>query len=788
MANSDSRELLQTAFIRNFLGQSMTAILVRCFALCVLAVAASARAETARSAGECLDSGAIVSQYEARFAKPTKQVPAFHAVDSPIIGNGDIGLTVSGPPEDQRYWISKNDFWKAGPDFKQCGPSLIGGIDVHAVALKGASYDIRQVLYQPVIASTFAKADNAVSMEARAFATANVIALDLKTSRVPVQVELNLWAKEGYGSVTGSGNKDGVVWVTRAFNAKNLLYPTEATIALRTSPSGGTSFTLEPGKPVTILVSVVTNHESANHTAAAQEALHKLTLAGIDTLRSRHDAWWRDFWAKSGVSLEDKLMEKHYYASLYIMACCSRNVEFPPGLYGNWITVDRPAWSGDIHLNYNHEAPFWALYTSNRLELTDSYDAPLLEGLDNFKKDARTFLNKKGAYASVGIGPMGLTSKFMDKEGMEKNYNSRVPDGSYQQVAGQPMFLGQKSNAIFASMNMILRYRYTYDRDYIQKVYPYLSEVAAFWEDYLVYENGRYVDYDDSFGEVGPWEGPGWQKKYGDFNNILSLGMLRVFFDAMIDISKDLGRDEARRKQWSNILAHLSELPTVSQDGRKRFRACEGGHGGAASRVGLNWVMMHSLVYPACNIGLSSEPEQLKMVLDDMKGWSDKVWVDHGNAFQTLFIGAARVGYDPNFLMAKAREKIEKYSSPNLWITAAGGGIETCSGIPGMINEMMLQSHRDIMRVFPVFPSNQKAAFCRLRTFGAFVVSSSIDAGRVGRIIIESEKGRQCDLVNPWPGRTAKLLRNGKDGGVISGDIFHLPTAPGEKLVLTPQP
>lgn len=176
------------------------------------------------------------------------------------------------------------------------------------------------------------------------------------------------------------------------------------------------------------------------------------------------------------------------------------------------------------------------------------------------------------------------------------------------------------------------------------------------------------------------------------------------------------------------------------------------------------------------------------MVRDDMKEWTDKVWVGHGNAFQTVLIGAARVGYDPNFLLAKTRQNIAKSSNPNLWITAAGGGIETCSGIPGMINEMMLQSHRDIIRVFPVFPSNQKAAFCRLRTFGAFLVSSAIEAGVVQRVVIESEKGKQCNIVNPWPNRTAKLLRSGKDSGAVSGDIFRLPTKPGERLVLTPLP
>jgi len=729
----------------------------------------------------------LVSQYRAVFTEPPKHVPSFHSVDGPITGNGDIGLTVSGSPERQRYWISKNDFWKSGPDFKQCGPSLIGGIDVHIDKLKGASYHIEQALYEPVIDSDFATADNGVNMKARVLATHNLIVLELSTGRGPVQVRLDLWARDGYGSETGSGHKGEVRWVTRAFRADNLLYPSEATIALRTFRSDSTSFTLEAGKPITIVASVMTNHESKNHTVLAQEQVSGLHPDDIRKLMSEHNEWWREFWAQSFVELEDKLIQKHYYASLYIMACCSRNENFPPGLYGNWITMDRTAWAGDIHLNYNHEAPFWALYSANRVALTDPYDAPLLEHLEIFEANARTYLHKKGAYASVGIGPKGLTSRFFDHEGMHKIYRERTGgDTSYEELAGQPMFLGQKSNAVFASMNMILRYRYTYDQDYIRKVYPYLLAVAAFWEDYLTFENGRYVIYDDNFGEVGPWQGKGWKDGYGDFNPIVSLGLLRVFFDAMLEISRDLKRDEDREGKWKHILANLSELPVSARDGRKRFRACEGGQGSGSGIVGLNWIMLHGLVFPAPNIGLSSDPEHLKMIRDDMKGWGEGTWVDHGNAFQTIFIGATRVGYDPEFLLAKAREKIAKYAYPNLWIRAGGGGIETCSGIPGMINEMMLQSHRKVIRVFPVFPSNQKASFHRLRTFGAFVVSGAIDNGKVQYVVVESEKGRECRILNPWPGATVRVFRNGKESTPVAGDLLRLATEPGETLRLVP--
>ena len=729
----------------------------------------------------------IVSKYKAVFNAPPKNVPSFNCVDGPITGNGDIGLTVSGPPESQRYWISKNDFWKSGPSFKQCGPSLIGGIDLNINELKGATYKIEQILYEPVIASSFSTKENTVKIDARVLATENLILLEIAAIRNPVQVQLYLWAKDGYGSKTENGNEEDVFWVTRKFNGDNLLYPTEAAIAMRCLGSDENSFVVEPGKPVTIITSVTTNHEVKNYSETARRIVTVMNKKVVTEIVTAHNLWWQKFWAKSFVEIEDKLLEKYYYASNYIMACCSRNLNFPPGLYGNWTTMDRLEWAGDIHLNYNHEAPFWAVYSSNHVELSDSYDAPLLDQLETFKKDAKKYLNIKGAYASVGLGPKGLIVRFPDITGMDTIYGKKSGASSQDDLAGEPMFLGQKSNAIFASMNMILRYYYTYDSEYIKKVYPYLISVADFWENYLKFEKNRYVIYDDSYGEVGPWEGQKWKEGYGDFNPISSLGFIRAFFKAMIEISKDQNIDTDRQEKWKHILSNISDLPVVEENDRKRFRACEGGTGSASDMIGLDFGMIHALVFPATNYGLSSSPEELKMILDDMINWDDKIWMNHGNAFQTVFIGAARVGYNPDSLISKARRKIEKSSFPNLWIYAGGGGIETCSGIPGMINEMMLQSHKDIIRILPAFPNHGKASFYRLRTFGAFLVSSAIENGNIRFLIIESEKGKNCIIRNPWQNKKITIFRNGKKSETLSGECLTFETKSGELLSIVPE-
>jgi hypothetical protein len=47
------------------------------------------------------------------------------------------------------------------------------------------------------------------------------------------------------------------------------------------------------------------------------------------------------------------------------MGSGSRDPEFPQGLFGVWTTDDDPRWAGDCHLNYNYQAQFYGLYSSN---------------------------------------------------------------------------------------------------------------------------------------------------------------------------------------------------------------------------------------------------------------------------------------------------------------------------------------------------------------------------------------------------------------------------------------
>jgi hypothetical protein len=147
----------------------------------------------------------------------------------------------------------------------------------------------------------------------------------------------------------------------------------------------------------------------------------------------------------------------------------------------------------------------------------------------------------------------------------------------------------------------------------------------------------------------------------------------------------------------------------------------------------------------------------------------------------------ARVGYDPAKLLDALHQNCVRACYPNGYLFSGGGGVEGPETIPSTINEMLLQSFSGVIRLFPDWPKDRPASFGTLRAYGAFLVSSSIANGHVGKVTIRSEKGRDCALANPWPGKKIVLSRNGHRAETLSGAEVTFHTASDEEIAVQPE-
>ena len=102
------------------------------------------------------------------------------------------------------------------------------------------------------------------------------------------------------------------------------------------------------------------------------------------------------------------------------------------------------------------------------------------------------------------------------------------------------------------------------------------------------------------------------------------------------------------------------------------------------------------------------------------------------------------------------------------------------------LQEMLLQSHHDLIRVFPAVPPDWKdVRFERLRAEGAFLVSGEMKAGRVREVRIFSEKGGMVRLLNPMKGGRFTARGFALGTGAASAPVLEIETRPGTEIVLS---
>lgn len=722
---------------------------------------------------------AIIGKHTIQFTQPPQRIPSRHSVDAPLLGNGFTGIAISGTPELQVFYAARNDFWRLKSALDESFPAVLGKIELDIPQLKNASYLVEQQLYNAVTTARFEKDNYTVYYKAYVSAVNDLFVVEIGMEGTEVL--------EGTIKLTLPGDKEivnnpplervfpvktetnttneGIMYLSRAFDDE-VDIKTKAAMALQVLGHKGGTFTLKAGKPVRFVCAFSSNFKSEDCVADAIRQAKQVTPGKLSQLEQQHKNWWKKYWAKAYVSIPDTAIEKQYYLSLYGMGSCSRDLNFPPSIFGTWITRERPDWNGDYHLNYNHMAPYYALYSSNRIEQADPYYMPLLALIPRGQYYSEKVTGiKEGILLPVGAGPMGIEttrrSPFMDQY-----FSGWIKE---KHVEDEGFFMGQKSNSAYGVVNMSMQFYHTWNNEFTHKVYPYVKGVANFWQNYLTFEEGRYVIYNDAIHEG----------TIGTQNPILSLGLVKMVMQTALDMSKFLNTDATSREKWEHIYTHISPYPLQERNGKTVFRYTE---------KGTDWWGDNTLgiqhIYPAGQIGLNSDSLLLNVAHNTIKEMQR--WIDN-NGSNSFFPAAVRVGYNPDTILVKLNQYV-KHTYPNGFQLNNPHGIEGLSTVPNTINEMLCMGHQDIVRLFPVWPRSKDALFNQLRIEGAFLVSSELKQGQIPYVTLISEQGRPLTLLNPWPLCKVSVITKGKKNKVLEGTYIQLDTEAGTTYRFVPVP
>ena len=630
-----------------------------------------------------------------------------------MAGNGDVGVVFDNNETDLIIHISKCDFWKFTPSaHKDGGIKTVGNIVIKNIDL--SQYNIKQYFDEGLLKCKFG------NIEIEFFvAPENLIYFEIKTpvsSELPV-VEIEM--PDTCDSINSEFTENSVNCHTRKFEGDELERDSAVSTSLKTISSTET----DCFKVSRYCISVVTNFDDDDYT---QKSIEMVSNCDYDSDKSKTREKWQKFFANSKIILEDKEIEGFYNSSLYHLAGCMGNKGFPPGLFGNFITDDFFPWAGDYHMNYNYEAPYYCIFSSNHPELFDGYMTPVNEMRDYAEKFAK-FFGCRGYAFPVSFGPKAL-DVFSMKECKEHGV----------------LFLGQKSHAAYAALIPIMHWFATYDKEYAKEnYYDFIFNVALFWEDYLVKKNGKYEIKKDAAHEIPYYRGEKFKyiTHFGQVNTINainSLGLVKLLFKGIYDMAKELGLNSEKYALWEDINKNLSEFPTFIKKGKKCFRY---------SKFGIRWRDDNTVglqhIYPASQIGFSSGEKLLKIAKNSYF-MNDRRLDDNGS--NSYLPAGARIGVDPEFLIEGIKQNIKEFALPNRLFRHHGGGIEHLTMVPSTINEMLMQSYEGVIRLFPCWNKKSDASFTNLRADGAFLVSAELKEEQISSLKIKSLKGRNCNV------------------------------------------
>ncbi len=478
----------------------------------------------------------------------------------------------------------------------------------------------------------------------------------------------------------------------------------------------------------------------------------------IDGWKSGSLASAQEFWSRSSVTMDDKLMEDLWYAAIHTRRCAYRGDVIAPGLALPSTVGDYSFWHGDYHMNYNYQQPFYGDFMANQVDMGDSF----FPGMHHMVELGRFLANKYWA---------GNRGTFIQLTG----YPFPIKDDPY----------GNGSLARMAYMTGWVagyywwRYCYTLDTDWLREVgYPVIRDCAMFYTDFLQkFEDGSSVDdgkYHAFPSPQGEYYYTGDMKDYMDQAQVIRHARYNLM--AAIGAAEALDVDVELLAQWKDIHENLVVVDEPEELG---FNEEE------VRRYHLN-----SPAFIGIDIGKS-----IPRPGDKLK-WLDKPFDSCAVLPWWWMICLRNDVFDADESFSTIHDWVEQWRAPNGALRAMGtqglgyvGHYGEGEGVIQPLQETMLQSWDGSLRIFPAFPSDMGASFTTLRAEGAFLVSASVEKGlKVGPVTVHSEKGAHCRVTNPWDGAMSVVDSSGN--AVATNDearnIVSFDTVAGETYTLSP--
>jgi hypothetical protein len=412
-------------------------------------------------------------------------------------------------------------------------------------------------------------------------------------------------------------------------------------------------------------------------------------------------------------------------------------------------------WHSDYHHNYNSWQAFWPLPASNHSELADPWISYLNDMIPRFRFLAKETFDCDGIYCPI--------TSFLHE-----------PDPAVCQSKNKRQLSFNPWGLTIGDVGMNVQnvwQKHLCDPDSIYlktRIYPFIREGALFYASFM--EKCKKNDKGKIL--LGPSYSPE-HGKVGIFNCPYDIAYIHYTFDALILSSKELQVDEDLAQRCMKYKALLSDYPVaMNENGESVVVDWEG--------CKYNEVPVHNITVPAAPVfpcdqvtWFSPEPEK------ELFRRTILVTRHNFNNSNVIF-NIAKARLSMNEAVDDAKKWFISRELPNglfKWQGHAHGTfMGEMIGIAGLVNEFLLQSVQNKIRLFPCWPVNKDAKFAGFRAQGGFIVSAEFLGGRVASATIESGAGKKLQVLSPWK----TIYINGTKADINPDGLVTLNTKKGE--------
>lgn len=770
------------------------------------------------------------------------QTPNYEGFEGLTIGNGDIGGMVWCTRSGIEIQINKSDLFDKPNTESKTTLRAAGRLKIdfgipNTEWLYLNDFEARMSMYNATssVKSTTPFSNTNIKTWVDANANAWIIDCNLKTggelqSGTSMMVELERWGSRSFGgwyggyskdASAGLGNskantKDGDIYFSEHFDGLDFVVACRI-IGINSSPNikNNKLAVLETNVSnnidAKIIVSVVTSNESNNLLEDAINILDSKEKETVEKAKLAHDAWWRNFWERSFVSIPDDYIENIYYYRRYLTASASR-ANFPIVFNGSLWT-----WNHDLRQwvtphHWNTQQQYWGVAAQNDCDLM----LPYINTYFRLMPYAEAYAKERGVEDAI------LWSEAHDFYGnMVYKYRGDMVNNftPASQIA-----------AVFWEY-----YQFTSDKEFLkEKGYPFIKKAAQFYMAYLKWDEEKQEYYSSP---TQPYE-------HARNNQLKNSSSDRYMIEALlswcVESAKTLKVDKQKIKEWTNVLDHLWEPPVIDLPDVGKVFGTAYTHEDKPYPAPENYRiggMFHfdahtTQVFPANILGLDKKETEHFKIAANVSAYQPT----YKNAITPGSIVSARLGLG-NLALTKITNSIRRmqhfpqglfynldhwyklskyadsistaevtcqrdylYDKRVHYLKKSAGssglpaapfvqcGMEALSIVSTTVSEMLIQSHEGKIRVFPAVPDHWEGTFA-LRARGAFIVSSEMDRNKIVSFVgIESLKGNHCKLQNPWNSSEIEVLNLETDQRLKhrlskDGTIAFLTEAGGKYMV-----